>query len=132
MIAAQHGNGLGILTYADLVELEGEYSEDGDSFELDDVRRELDTRLTAAKVALITQFHEAVQSRGTLPWIEGAKLGCILISVWLDEGAGAPPARRDYTAMLLEAGARDRVLISLAIEYANDNAEDLLRAGWKS
>ncbi len=117
------------LSYRDLQDLEGAYSED-DAMALDDVRNELTARLIAAKRALIVRFHSAVASHGTMPYTVGRGLSEISARDWIDESSGTPSGRHDYVEMLMDAGHREKALSALASEYANGCAEELLQSGW--
>ena len=120
------------LSFQQLLDLQDEASED-DSFDtFNDVSRELRDRRSDAKVALVKLFFAACDSFGTIPQVIGGKLGCVLISVYLTEAMGTIASTSQAVRLLLAPADRAEIIGALAAEYANENAEDLLRAGWQA
>ena len=121
---------LGEMSFTDLLSLENDLSENGEWLLLDDVRLELAARRTDAKHALWNLFAKSIQTRDVLPTVIGGVLTSIQIEYLISEWSQTNEASTKTAAMIFDVAERDRVIENLSIEYAIDNAEDLLRAGW--
>lgn len=88
-----------------------------------------------AKQALYSLFLDAIESRGSIPTTDSEDCDRIVevpVLDWITETMGTH-AGTDYgVRMAMDAGERDKVLSEIASEYADDNAGDLLRAGWEA
>lgn len=118
------------LSFQQLLDLQDEASED-DSFDtFNDVSRELKTRRDDAKTALVKLFITACGSHGTIPVPCGREVMVQFIVDYLREALGTNAGTTLAIDMVMSPFGRDRSIAALAAEYANEQCEDLLRAGW--
>lgn len=121
------------MSFADLLSLEDDLSEGSQWSLLDDVRSEMDVRCSDAKVALVRLFVEQCKVGGMLPMVvDGGKLGNWLTTVYLTESFGATQWGSMAADVLTGLIDRDRLVAAMAAEYANEQADDLLAAGWSA
>ena len=120
------------LTFAQLLDLQEESAGDDSYDTFNDVARELRNRRDDAKVALVKLFVEQCKVGGMIPMvIEGGKLGAWLATVYLTESFGASEWGAMAADVLTGFMDRDRLVAAMASEYAAQQSEDLLRAGYE-
>lgn len=119
------------LTFQQLLDLQDEASED-DSFDtFNDVSRKLKDRRAIAKAALVKLFVSQIEGNGgMIPLLIGKTLAHRRIDDYLREVLGTESGTADAVTMVLHATGRFEVIAARAAEYANEQCEDLLRAGW--
>lgn len=118
------------LTFQQLLDLQDESSEDDSWDTFNDVARELKSRRTDAKTALAKLFVEQAKVGGMVPMTSAGELCKWLMSVYLTESVGVTAWASMMADVLVGLIDRDRLIAAMATEYANEQAEDLLRAGW--
>lgn len=118
------------LTFAQLLELQEESAGDDSYDTFNDVARELHNRRDDAKVALVNLFVEQCKVGGMLPMVSGNAIGNWTMAAYLTESL----TTKEWAAMTADVLTgfvdRDRLIAAMAAEYANEQAEDFLRAGW--
>lgn len=119
------------MSYADLQSLEDDLSEGSQWSLLDDVKAELAERKSDAEEALAKLFFEQCKVGGMLPMVVGGRLGSWLATAYLTESFGATQWGSMAADVLTGFIDRERLLRAMAIEYAEQQAESLLRAGYE-
>lgn len=119
-------------TFAQLLNLHDEASELGDWSSLDDIEVELRTRRLDASVALHRVFLDAIDTIGTLPWVEAGKLTNCEVLWYLQEALNNDAAPKTAAMLVCDANYRHEVMCSLAREYVKEHGEELLVAGWSA
>jgi hypothetical protein len=119
------------MSFADLQSLEDDLSEGSQWSLLDDVRAELEQRREDAEEALAKLFVEQCKVGGMLPMVVGGKLGNWLATVYLTESFGDGKWGLMAADVLLGAIPRERLLRAMGEEYAEQQVEDLLKAGYE-
>jgi hypothetical protein len=118
------------LTFQQLLDLQDEASED-DSFDtFNDVARELKTRRDEAKSALTRLFVKACEQDLTVPMTSAWTVFEMPIRSYLSEAMNTNSGTEQAIRLLLSPADREEIVGALAAEYANEQSEDLLRAGW--
>lgn len=117
------------MSFAELLSLEDDLSEGSQWSLLDDVRAELKSRLEDAEEALAKLFVEQCAAVGSIPMPDGGKVEPwtidTYISVSIDAGWGSMAADA-----LLGRIPRERLFAAMAEEYGEQQANDLLKAGY--
>lgn len=127
------------LSFAELLSLEDDLSEGSQWSLLDDVRSELERRRDDADEALRTLFVEQCKVGGMLPMVVPAgalsvrsQLGTWTASGYLTESFGDAKWGAMVADVLIGLVDRERLLRAMAEEYATEQAESLLKAGWSA
>lgn len=120
------------LSFTELQSLEDDLSEGGSWTLLDDVRAELAERKSDAEEALATLFVEQCKVGGMLPMVVGGKLGNWLATAYLAESFGATQWGSMAADVLTGFIDRERLLRAMGVEYAEQQVDDLLKAGWSA
>jgi hypothetical protein len=118
------------MSFTDLLSLEDDLSEGSQWSLLDDVRAELAERRDEGRAALERTFIQAILTRGTIPMVDGGKLGCWLASVYLTETLATAGGVALAVELMLQPVTRAAAILALAREYVEEQAEELFRAGW--
>jgi hypothetical protein len=119
------------LSFTELQSLEDDLSEGSQWSLLDDVKAELAERKSDAEEALAKLFVEQCKVGGMLPMVVDGKLGNWLATVYLTESFGDAKWGSMVADVLTGFIDRERLLRAMAIEYAEQQAESLLRAGYE-
>jgi hypothetical protein len=122
------------VSFADLLDMRDEASEGGDWRGLDELDCELRARRAIAVARLMSLFVQAVEAKanGVLPWVEGGELTAQKISWYLHEALNTAAGTNTAVLLMLDASYRGDAIAAMAADYARDNADDLLRAGWSA
>jgi hypothetical protein len=120
------------MSFTELQSLEDDLSEGSQWSLLDDVRAELAERKSDAEEALAKLFVEQCKVGGMLPMVVGGKLGSWSATAYLTESFGDGKWGLMAADVLLGAIPRVRLLRAMAEEYAEQQTEDLLKAGWSA
>ena len=120
------------LSFAELLSLEDDLSEGSQWSLLDDVRAELESRRDAAHEALCELFVAQCKVGGILPMAPGKQIENWTSSVYLTESFGKAKWGAMVADVLLGLIERDRLLRAMAEEYATEQCESLLKAGWSA
>ena len=118
------------MSFTDLLSLEDDLSVSSQWSLLDDVRAELAERRDEGRAALERAFIRAVLTRGTIPMVDGGKLVSWLASVYLTETLATAGGVALAVELMLQPMTRSAAILALAREYVEEQAEELLRAGW--
>lgn len=119
------------MSFTELQSLEDDLSE-GSNWSLhDDVKAELAERKSDAEEALAKLFVEQCRVGGMLPMVVGGKLGSWLATAYLAESFGATQWGSMAADVLTGFIDRERLLRAMAIEYAEQQCLDLLKAGYE-
>ena len=118
------------MSFAELLTLEDDLSEGSQWSLLDDVRLELNVRRAEALGRLSRVFADAIRTHADLPMVHASAVGSMSIDAWVAEWATTNDGAAAAKSMLFNITARARWVADLAAEFAKDNAEELLRAGW--
>jgi hypothetical protein len=119
------------LSYTELQSLEDDLSEGSQWSLLDDVRAELAERKSDAEEALAKLFVAACMSCGNVPMVVGGKLGSWSATAYLTESFGDAKWGSMAADVLTGFIDRERLLRAMGVEYAEQQTEDLLRAGYE-
>jgi hypothetical protein len=116
------------ISFADLLDMRDDASEQGDWRGLEEIDCELRTRRAEAVGKLMALFVAAVDARTVVLMPSERGVSPMTVLEYLagvmgtNEGTGL--------AVRMALGERAAVIAQLAADYARDNVEDLLRAGW--
>lgn len=118
------------LTFQQLLDLQDEASEDESLDTFNDVARELKTRRDEAASALARLFVKACEQDLTVPMTSAWTVFEMPIRSYLSEAMNTNSGTEQAIRLLLSPADRAEIVGALAAEYARDQSEDLLRAGW--
>lgn len=123
---------LGEMSFAELQSLKDDLSEGSQWSLLDDVRAELKRRREDAGEALTKLFVEQCKVGGMLPMVVGGKLGNWLATAYLAESFGDGKWGAMAADVLTGFMDRERLVRAMGEEYGEQQAGDLLKAGWSA
>jgi len=125
------------MTYRELLNAREEASENNAWALMDDLRREIESRKTDARIALRKAFIDAADEFGLkfhwgrIPQIVNGVIAHTDIADWIRESANTNQYSEMMVDMLLGTRTRDSIIAAMADEYVELVCEDLLLADYQ-
>ncbi len=118
------------MSFQALLDARDEASEAGDWLKSVQIDDELRWRRSDAVNRLMARFIEAIDGSAFILIVSGGHICAANTREYLAEVLGTNEGTELAVRMVLSPAGRAEVITRLAAEYARENVEDLLRAGW--